>query len=711
MRELSAQVLQSDLEKQMNHMVKDYKHLFVVSTGKELFWEAFQNSFPEGENEIYKERRAWDCQCCKHWFTRMAQVVAVDDDNNIVSIWDFTSSDPNWQPVIDKMADFVHSCGNIQDVFIIDEERVGVPKSIVEADDGSLIEFHHLYLRTPAEAFNKRRGYNSPSNEAKRAPFRDRKNVLKRTLDDISADVVNDVLDLINDGNLYRGDEHKAVLEAILEVMNEYKEVPEERKDAYTWKKSYDMTDAIARVRNHAIGTLLINLSEGMDIETAVKKYELVVAPQNYKRPKPVFTKAMLEKAKETIRELGLENSLGRRFSTLDDITVNNILFANRDAAKRIQGGDQLDDIFGELEKDTTSDKPQDFSHVQEISIQSFLATMLPQAQSIEAYVENRHQPNMVSLISPLDRSAKAITKWGNNFGWAYTGNVTDSLMKKNVKGLGGVVDGVLRFSIQWNDNPQILNNNDFDAHCKEPVCYEIYFQNKGHISPCGGMLDVDIIDPLRDLGRDKPAVENIIYQDKSKMKAGKYTFFVHTYTDRGGTDGFSAEIECDGKIYSYEYRNPTHERIVVVAEVTLNADGVFTVESKLPTSQKSKEIWNVKTNNFIPVTAIMYSPNFWDREDDNTMITSIQGIGNRHFFFMLDGCKNPDTPNGFYNEFLKDELRDHRKIFEALGSKMKVNPSDDQLSGLGFSSTLRNDLVVRVTTRTGETKVVKIKF
>ena len=51
--------------------------------------------------------------------------------------------------------------------------------------------------------------------------------------------------------------------------------------------------------------------------------------------PKAIFTKKMLEDAKKTIEELGFLDSLGRRHATLDDITVNNILFSNRDAAKR----------------------------------------------------------------------------------------------------------------------------------------------------------------------------------------------------------------------------------------------------------------------------------------------------------------------------------------------------------------------------------------
>ncbi len=74
-----------------------------------------------------------------------------------------------------------------------------------------------------------------------------------------------------------------------------------------------------------------------------------------------------------------------------------------------------------------------------------------------------------------------------------------------------------------------------------------------------------------------------------------------------------------------------------------------------------------------------------------------------------MKGCVNPESPNGFFNEFLKNELLSHKRVFEALGGKMRVEPSSDQLSGVGFSSTQRNTLVIRVTGHVNRTIKVTV--
>lgn len=670
-------------QKNFAEMTKDADYLYEIEVDKDEFWNLYLDSYPAGTNEIYRQRREFDCSCCRHFIKGIGNAVVIKN-NKVRTMWDFHTGDTTFQPVIDALNTYLMT-KSVTNLYVSKFAHIGTAKNFENLGDGNVTEWEHFSLDLPQKFVDTT--YRSIGDI--QGQFRDTRNVFKRSLDEISEEAVMTILELIASNSLYKGEEWKSVLEKFLEYKRLYDRTPNNEKDNFAWENSSKAGVVIGRIRNHSIGTLLIDISEDVDLDTAVKKYENIVAPANYKRPKAIFTKKMLEDAKKTIEELGYMDSLARRYATLDDITVNNILFSNKDAAKRISGAS----VFDEMMSETTS-SPKKFSKVEEVSVEKFVSDILPTASGLEAYLENKHASNMVSLIAPKNKDSKTMFKWDNGFSWAYTGNMTDSDVKQNVKSAGGKVDGVLRFSIQWNDAD--YNPNDFDAHCAEPNGHEIYYGDKVN-RYTGGNLDVDIITPDQGI----PAVENITWPTKSKMGVGKYRFYVNCYNNRGGRSGFKAEIEFDGQIYSFNYNKALrHKENVQVAEVTLDANGNFTIKELLPSNVSSRDVWGVKTNQFIPVSVVMYSPNYWDEQ---------QGIGNKHYFFMLKDCINPEKPNGFYNEFLKQELVQHKRVFEALGGKMAVEDVDDQLSGIGFSSTLRNDLVVKVKGATE--RIIKIKF
>ena len=679
------------IQKNLQQMSKDSSRLFTVNVDTEELYNLYLDSFPAGTNEIYRERREYDCSCCRHFIRDVGNVVSIKN-GELHTIWGINPVSDDKYNVVAAALDAYVKQKAVLGVFLKKEKRIGTPENREMLPTGKINKYEHFFVDLPEICiFKECYGHTL---EGDLSQFRDVRNVFKRSLDEISKEAVDTVLELIAQNSLYKGAEWKKQLTEFKNYQKEYGKLTDEQKELWIWEKSIAAGAVIGKIRNHSIGTLLVNISEGMDLDLAVRKYEQIVAPVNYKRPKAIFTKKMLEDAKKTITELGYMDSLQRRFATLDDITVNNILFSNKDAAKRITGAM---DLFDEMEQDVAID-PKRFSKVEEISAEDFIKNVLPVAKELEVYLENKHIQNMVSLIAPEVADAKTMFKWNNGMSWAYTGNITDSDIKENVKAAGGSVTGIVRFSIQWNDGNG-KDNSDLDAHCLEPQGGDhIYFSHK--ISRyTGGELDIDITDPIYQCkSNGGVAVENITYPSKERMKPGTYKFYVNQYSFRN-SQGFKAEVEVNGEIHSYEYNSPVRGN-VDVAEVILDQSGNFKVVDKLPgnCATISKDVWGIKTLQFTPVSVVCYSPNYWDEQ---------KGIGHQHLFFMLKDCINPEEPNGYYNEFLKPELEQHRRVFEALGAKAHVKDVDDQLSGVGFS--LTNDLIIKVKGATE--RVLKVKF
>lgn len=653
--------------------------LFRVDADKDSMWQTYLGSFPEGTNPIFRKRTEHDCSCCRSFIRAVGNVVAIDPQTyQIMSIWDVLPDHPTYGPVTTAMAGLIRSAP-IREPFLHTERHAGHDRNFEEIL-GEVHTFNHFHVQVPTQ-YVKRGIEIGPINSDARA----KRDVLLRGLSELTTDAFDTVLELIAQNTLYRGAEHKHNLNQFRGLMPKFHRLTQDQQVNAAWLMAATLPDAVARLRNTAIGQLLIDLSEGVDMEQAVRKYEAMVAPSNYKRPTALVTPRMVADAKQKLIDLGLTSALERRYAVMTDITVNNTLFADR-SARKVMG-----DVFDEI---ATSAKPKPKTDkVEEISIDKFLADVLPQAQTLELFVENRHAANLVSLTAPVDPTAAPLFKWNNLFAWAYSGDVADS-MKERVKKAGGNVTGELCCRLGW------FNNDDLDFHLREPG-YHIDYTRKRRLSPNGGTLDVDMnggdgMDPNR------TPVENIFYKSLRTMKPGTYSLSVHQFNQRERIDvGFEVEIDILGTIHRFAYDKPVSGYINVVDLVVSRVHDETLIEIKpyLPSTTASKTLWNIQTEQFHRVNIALLSPNYWDE----------QGVGNKHFFFMLDGCRNDDTARGFFNEFLKSELDQHRKVFEMVGAKMRTDEAPDQLSGLGFSSTQRNSALVRVTG--AFTRTLKVNF
>lgn len=670
---MNFQKFKTAVQKRFAEMVKQGE-IFRVEVDKNVLWETYLKSFPEGTDPIYRERTEHDCNCCKNFIRNIGDAVAIKN-GEVMSIWDVTLDD-QYQVVADALSALVKS-KKVTTIYRHFEPRVGTDKSFEQLTNG-VKNWDHFFITLPRQLVMDKHSIPTFVGD-----FNSKAQVFDRALREIDMETIDVVLDLIKQNSIYRGEENKFAVEKFKKYKREYEKA--KNKEIFAITNIGSEVGSVTGIRNSAIGTLLTDIASGMDVDAAVRSFESKVAPTNYKRPTAVVTKKMIEQARDTINQLGLTSALERRYANLTDITVNNILFANR-KTKNVLTGDVFDELMGE----TSTKAVKKSSKVEEIRIEKFISDVLPNIDSMELMVENRHVGNLVSLIAPVDQTAQNLFKWNNNFSWTYNGDVADSI-KERVKKAGGSVTGDVCCRLAWH------NYDDLDFHMIEPGGYEIYFGNRHYNSPSGGRLDVDM---NAGGARSREPVENIFYASKNMMKKGTYNLFVHNFNKREVTGvGFEVELDIMGETYSFVYEKAVKDgERIVVAEIVYDGKS-FTVKGNLSSTTRSKKVWDIDTLTYVPVDVMMMSPNYWDE----------QGVGNKHYFFMLNGCINDGEPRGFLNEYLKTDLDKHRKVLEMVGSKMKAESSVDQLSGVGFSSTIENSVMVRV--KGSYTRELKIVF
>lgn len=705
------------IQAQFNKMCATGKLFRSSLTGNQV-WDLYINSFKPEDNPIFRDPNSTvhNCNLCKNFIRRYGNIVAITENNNIATIWDVDDFDGEYVIPAHNIRTALHSA-KISEVFFEtfnelnslpyesctkknEVFKLGVDKNVKrytkeEAEKYGVVKpneirtFNHIHLFLPKQFVDM----GSKSIEAIMADYRSAKEVFQRAMEEISLDTLQLVRDLIIQGSLLDGQTHLYKVEQIIVLKGIYDTIEPSKKDNWCWVASYKFP--LAKFKNELIGVLCSELAQGEEINKACQSWNKRVDPANYMKAVAPITKFQIQEAQKFVEENGYEESFNRRFATLDDIKVSEILHVN-------VGDEKIKNvsIFDKVQSAPTRHKRNEFDGIEEVTIEKFMNEILPNCTSVEVFLQNKHEDNLVSLTTANNKESKPIFKWSNNYSWTFNGNLAGkSMIKDAVKSRGGKTEAEIRVSMFFPNT-----TDDYDLHLTEPGNYDVYYGNRRSLSPCGGMLDLDAQGVDGHQPPDK-RVENITYVDKSKLKKGTYSIYMKNYTGRGLHTKFQIEIEIDSEVTLLELAktnasNNTHIAYINYngSELELNIDPAMTI---LDSKSVSKEIYGLETNNFHKVNLICLSPNHWDNNN----------VGNKHYFFMLDKCKCPQSIRSFHAENLIPELANHRKVLEVLGNTTMIAPTDNKriLNGLGFNATVREELIVRL--QGSFKRVIKIKF
>ncbi|MDD4971995.1 MAG: hypothetical protein PHT07_21420, partial [Paludibacter sp.] len=525
--------------------------LFRSSLTGQQVWDLYINGFMPKHNSIFRDPNSsiHNCNLCKNFLRRYGNIVSVDENYNIVTIFDIDAPE-EFKAVVTSLSHCIKDVMILSEVFFETftelhslpyescnknnaKFKLGIDKNVKryskeEAEKfgvvtpGEIRSFTHLHLYIPKQFVDM----SGKSIVAIMAEYRDAKNVFQRAMQEIPLDTLNLVKDLINQGSLLDGQTHLYKIEQFIPFKRKYDEMEASKRDNWCWVNSYKLP--IAKFKNELIGVLCTELAEGKELNDACQAWNKRVDPANYMKATAPITSKQIEEARKFVEENGYTESFDRRFANIDDIKASEI--------KHINVGDgklKAVSIFDNVKSTSTRHKRSEFDGVDEVPIEKFMQDILPACTSVEAFLSNKFDGNMVSLTTANNKESKPIFKWNNNYSWTFNGNLAGkSMIKENVKNAGGKIEGILRCSLQWNDG-DTEGIVDFDLHCNEKQGEEIYYAHKQSYRT-GGWLDVDMIRPA------KIGIENITWQ--KKLRDMEYLFFVRNF-DGGRNTGFKAEI------------------------------------------------------------------------------------------------------------------------------------------------------------------------
>lgn len=629
--------------------------LVTVHAEREELFDLYLDSIPVEHNQIFRQRRYYDGNYDKHFIRNLGGVLFICNDLTIDTIWNVRLSEGNFfSDVVKKLHKHVSS--SRLDNYLLKSERVAGHLANVDNYDDTII-WEHFYYQLPEK-------YVSTNVSERQGRYASWVSMLARSMNDLSLEAAKTVRYLIVENNLYRGKEFLNMVDQFIELKKSFLEA--EDPCYWVWLHAKKLGEK-TRFRSTVIGTLVEDLTNGVDLERAVVSFESKVAPTNYKRTTALVTPMMIDRAKATVADLGYSESIYRELAEMKDLPVDKMLF--------IATTNKVTDVFDQMSEQATSVvKSVDNC---EVITASELLQKLKGAKKVEVLRQPHSVANEFVLTRAADSTAPNMFKWGNTLAWAYASGTTDAI-KERVKEAGGDVTGDVRVSLAWH-SPCDLDLSVWRSSTREVVNYLRH--NRKNF---GAELDLDM-NGINKHDSENP-VENIVWRSIANMPKGIYEVYVHNYNARSPINkGFKVQVEILGVIYTFEYINTLSDgkkENCLTLEKTDSGVEIVHVNEDLTLVSKGSA-----GGEFVSVSRVMMSPNCWGDTP----------IGNEHLMFIVDGfaCKKP--VRGFFNEYLKAELNEHRKVFEMLGEKTMVEPADQCVGGYGYSLTSKQEFVVRI--------------
>lgn len=380
-----------------------------MGAGKPLFttdatglFDAYLAAFPESERQHH------NCNACRSFINRFGGLVTIDaNGDTLPAFWNVDDAPDYYKPALFAIVHRVLTA-RVTGVFLTKEIIWGQPKtgewSHLSVDNlPSMI--HRDRLKTAGQAMAEKR--------------EDFKNVT-RALEAFPYSVTQQAMNILSTDALYRTEKVIGPAQWLHELhQSRIVAKSTSRAKNLTWLAIATAPAGFCHPRSSMIGTLLEDISAGMSYDSISKRFAAKMHPLQYQRPQAAPSAGNIAQAEKIVEQLGIAQSLKRRFARLEEIPT---LWKPKALCSNADGS-----VFGHLKPKGDNLRPLNLP-MTKITWEKFARTVLPGAVKME--LELPSMGAFCGILTAEDFDAPPIIQWDqperrNPFSWY--GYVTSS--------------------------------------------------------------------------------------------------------------------------------------------------------------------------------------------------------------------------------------------------------------------------------------------
>lgn len=409
------------------------RHGALFATDATGLWDAYLGAhFPD-------ERQHHNCNACRHFIERFGGLVFIDESGAAIpAIWNGDEADVDSAPSIIAMERMVRRA-KVTGVFYSAEQTLGQPVTGI---------WRHLSATLPAALVHKHPLLTAGQSMAeKREDYR----TMQRALGDFTAAHVDQALHLLNSDAIYRSEKVVApaqFLRDLIAIRDDNQR--EDSRRNLTWRRIAAAPAGFCHPRSSMIGTLLEDISAGLDFADVSRKFAAKMHPLAYQRPQAAPKAGAIAQAEAMFETLGLAPSLERRIARIEEIPL---LWSPKKAEAPKSGG-----IFSHLQSRDAADAPSMNVPAIAMTLDKFHRTVIGGAEEIQVSVA--HTVPAVYITAPVHADAPRLFQWDHPFAhYCYTGGTQASSLGLRAGWVN--VAGITRLPSRWGDGAEHEHHGD----------------------------------------------------------------------------------------------------------------------------------------------------------------------------------------------------------------------------------------------------------